>query len=60
MMLLRRILLVVLPLLTATPTPLTSPPPPQTDSVAWEGRIRKLHLVRPDLIRYPVYQVVIC
>jgi hypothetical protein len=25
-----------------------------------EGRLRKIHLVRPDLILYPVYYDVIC
>ncbi len=45
--------------------PLQAAPPPTTgaDAVAgWtpEGRLRKLHLVRPDLIPYPLAIEVWC
>ena len=44
-------------------TPLPAKDIPATDSVAGirpEGRLRKLHLVRPDLIPYPIAYEVYC
>lgn len=46
------------------PAPMPTPPVPATAddalAAAPEVRIRKLHLVRPDLILYPLFVEVIC
>ena len=50
--------------LAAASTPLPSTQPPATDpsiaSLPPEVRLRKLHLVRPDLIPYPIAYEVCC
>ena len=55
--------------LTAPAEPTVSTPPPSAESDALqpelagirpEGRLRKLHLVRPDLIPYPIAYEVYC
>jgi len=66
---LARLLVLVVLLLTASPAaPLTAPQAPQgTEPQARydalrppEVRLRKLHLVRPDLIPYPIAYEVYC
>ena len=62
-LLISRVLLLV-PLLAAAPHAKTAPPRPATSdngaSIAPEVRLRKLHLVRPDLILYPIEHEVYC
>lgn len=44
------------------PTPARTPSTPTLDTVStrYEVRLRKLHLVRPDLILYPIQYDVYC
>jgi hypothetical protein len=52
----------MLPLLSAAPTPASQAPDVHSAAVrlAPEVRLRKLHLVRPDLIPYPIAYEVYC
>ena len=48
---------------SVTPMPQKATPPASNDSIAGlppEVRLRKLHLVRPDLIPYPIAYEVCC
>jgi hypothetical protein len=47
-------------LVCAAPTSQQVVPPDSVTSVHPEVRLRKLHLVRPDLIHYPLSVEVIC
>lgn len=46
--------------LTSTPNDLASPPADDSVATIHEARLRKLHLVRPDLINYPIASDVLC
>jgi|GEM_PF-5439804 len=43
-----------------SPAPRSAAPHSATAGVTLEVRLRKLHLVRPDLIPYPLHVEVIC
>ena len=43
-----------------TATPPTAAPSESATAASFEARLRKLHLVRPDLIAYPFFADVIC
>jgi hypothetical protein len=58
----RRVVIVSLLLIGSAPQPSPAPSPAAEDSLSMlpEVRLRKLHLVRPDLIPYPLYYEVCC
>jgi len=58
-----RLALLIALALTSTPLPKANPPAGSEPSIASlppEVRLRKLHLVRPDLIPYPIAYEVCC
>jgi hypothetical protein len=58
---LRALILCCAALLCTAPTPQTQAPSPEAiASYHPEVRLRKLHLVRPDLIHYPLSIEVVC